>query len=91
MKRTIGMVAGLSVMALLCQGCVLAVAGIIADHEMTNSGYNGYVKDVRKDNTERQEHGLQPNPIMSRKDWKKGLAQPVTGLTTNAPVAASQK
>jgi hypothetical protein len=62
-----------------CQGCALALAGIITDHEMTKSDYDSYVKDTRKDNTDREEHGLKPNPIMSFQDWKRGAAQPVNG------------
>jgi hypothetical protein len=87
-KRTIGIAAGLCVMALLCQGCVLAVAGIIADHEMTKSDYNSYVKETRQDNTEREEHGLKSHAILSYSDWKKGVGENADGspiIVTNSP------
>ena len=48
MKRLV--FTGVLLLTVVClfQGCVLAVAGLVADHEMTKSDYDSYVKDNGK-------------------------------------------
>ena len=87
MKRLVSTGVLLLSVVCLCQGCALVVGGIIANHMMTKSDYAGYVKDTRNDNTEREEHGLKPNQIMSYQEWKAGAAQPIDGQPVSpAPV-----
>jgi len=84
-KKLIGMSVSLIMAAWLCQGCVPVLIGAVAvNHGLTKSNYAAYVRNTQKDNTDREEHGLRPNPILSYADWKKGVAQPVAGLTNSA-------
>jgi len=84
-KKIIVLVASVIVVTLLCQGCVLVAGAIVADHMMNKASYSSYVNDTRKDNTEREEHGLAPNQILSYSDWKRGAGQPVGGSTNSIP------
>jgi len=81
---TVALVTG----AILNQGCVpVLIAAVAYNHVHTKDAYNAYVTETRKDNTEREEHGLKPNPILSYDDWKKsGTAdQSATTATNQTP------
>jgi hypothetical protein len=70
--------------AILNQSCVPVLIGSVAySHTRSKDAYATYVNETRKDNTEREVHGLKPNPILSYNDWKKGKGEPLTA--TNQP------
>ena len=62
----------------LNQGCLPVLIGAIAYNSTeSHKAYSVYVTDTQKNNTEREIHHLQPLPILSFDDWKKGKATPV--------------
>ena len=66
----------LAAVAIINQGCVPVLVGAVAyNHVHSKDAYNTYVLETRKDNTEREEHGLNTNPILSYNDWKKGAGK----------------
>jgi len=71
-------------MPFMLTGCIVAAigAGVGAAHYGTakkKEAYATYRTAADKNNTEREEHGLQPVHIMTYDEWCKGE------VTTNAP------
>jgi hypothetical protein len=58
----------------LLQGCIpiLVGAAVINDGKQKEA-YTAYANEVMKDNTQREIHGLKPNPTMTYEEWKKSM------------------
>ena len=60
--------------SVLLQGCIpiLVGAAVINDGKQKEA-YTAYANEVMKDNTQREIHGLKPNPTMTFEEWKKSM------------------
>ncbi|MFZ2087795.1 MAG: hypothetical protein WAU47_04400 [Desulfobaccales bacterium] len=56
----------------LCfSGCLAAATAYGVSRHRTQKSYQEYVTNMEKANQERQSQGLEPQPVMSLKEWKK--------------------
>lgn len=61
----------------LLQGCIPILIGTAVYAESkSKDAYTSYANEARKDNTQREIHGLKPNPIMTFNEWRKGAVEP---------------
>ena len=66
----------------LLQGCIPILIGTaVYSDAKSKEAYTSYVNEARKDNTQREIHGLKPNPIMTFTEWKKGSVEPPAQAT----------
>jgi hypothetical protein len=70
----------------LFQGCIpILVGAAIMNEGKQKEAYTAYSNEVMKDNTQREIHGLKPNPTMTYAEWKKslGITEKPAGCTNS--------